>query len=205
MFLICKGYLITLLKDTIGIPKVETTRSPNIGNREARVYSMPERGRIEFTLNNQERAVRIWDDWKDRAKIDPEDELEIGYPKRKKRIEVARQFITFVVELTAKTPELLNDDFNAFFRNLAQFVYDGQVANYIEETTGAQKTDTKGNKIKVTPGAYDFNDNKFYGDIVSRCFIEIEFEGGVYLVPDPVEGRVVFPAEFVTPIPAIIP
>lgn len=186
MFVVCKNYLInTVLKSRVGIAKVEETRGPNTGNREARVYTMPERGRIEFNLNHSDRTIRHWQDWND---LDENDK-----PKFKRRIEVARQWITFVIELYAKTPAALNTDFNNFFRSLDKFIYDGQTAKYIEN--GENKTDNQGNLIQVIPGAYDFNDNKFYGDILSKVFIEVEFEGGIYLNPDGLDPRVVMDIE----------
>ncbi len=187
MFVVCKSYLVdTVLKAALGYTVVHEARGPNVALREARVYSMPERGRVEFVYTKQERIVRVYED---------QDDLDgdTGRPKIKGRVLVANQFLTFVVELRNKTVALVNTDFLNFYRNLPKFIYDGQtVANYKDDQKADVQHDTKGNRIRVVPGAYDFNDNKLYGEHPERVFIEIEFQGGIYLVPDPVDSRRLF-------------
>jgi hypothetical protein len=176
MFSLCRTYLYNLVKNQVGIASIKLTREPNVGTQEARIFSIPDRGRIEMLpVRNSNRLVKEYEDWND---LDT-----LGRPKTKRRVQVAKQFISFVVELTNSTPEKVNADFNKFFRNLATTIYDGQVANYIDKD-GVNKTDSAGNVIYVRPGDYDFTDNKFYGDIPSKVYIEIEFEGGIYLTPD---------------------
>jgi hypothetical protein len=198
MFVVCKNYLISVLTNSVGFSKVEESRGPNQGTREARVYSMPERGKLEFNFNRQEQVVNYYRDWND---LDTK-----GNAKLKKRVQVANQSITFVIELYNKSVVALNADFNLLVRNLSKFIYDGQVAHYIDEietdSTKKNKTDSKGNKIQVVPGDFDFNDNKFYGDIPSRCFMEIAFDGGVYQNPDPTDTRIVMDASKVKIEPA---
>ena len=179
MFTVCKAYLITtVLKTALGYTVVHETRGPNEAIREARVYSMPERGRVDFVYDKQERIVRVYEDQGD---LDP----VTGRPKIKKRIKVANQYLTFIVELRNKTVALVNDDFLNFYRNLPKFIYDGQVvANYKDDQSADVQHDAKGNAIRVVPGAYDFNDNKFYGEHPEKVFIEIEFQGGIFLVPE---------------------
>ncbi len=188
MFVVCKKYIIdTVLKAAMGQTVVHETRGPNVAIREARVYSMPERGRVEFVRTKQERIVRTYEDQDD---LDTRDK-----PKIKNRILVANQALTFVIELRNKTVPLVNDDFLNFYRNFPKFIYDGQtVANYKDAQSADVQHDTKGNKIEVVPGAYDFNDNKFYGEHPERVFIELEFQGGIYLVPDPTDPRSLFAA-----------
>lgn len=184
MFSVVKDYLVdTVLKTAMAYSVVHTTRRPNTAAREARVYSMPERGLLQYVYTKQESIVRTYED---------QDDLDVnGNPKIKNRILVANQNITFVVEMVNRNATLLNADFNNFFRNLPKFVYDGQtVANYKDDQSSVVQHDTKGNSIRVVPGAYDFNDNKLYGEHPHRVFIEIEFQGGIYMDPDPVDPRV---------------
>lgn len=186
MFVVCKSYLVdTLLKTALGYTVVHETRGPFEALREARVYSMPERGRVEYVYTKQERIVRVYED---------QDDLDgRGKPKIKYRILVANQFLTFVVELRHKTVADVNQDFLDFYRNLPKFIYDGQtVANYKDDQKAEVQHDTKGNRIRVVPGAYDFNDNKFYGEHPERVFIEVEFQGGIYMVPDVESSRLLF-------------
>lgn len=81
---------------------------------------------------------------------------DTGLPKIKSRIKKADQKITFVVELTNPKAEGVAEDFSDFIRNLGKFIYDGQAAHYIED--GQNKTDTKGNAIRVRLDTYDFNE-----------------------------------------------
>jgi hypothetical protein len=184
MFQVPKSYLIdTVLKAGMGYTVVHESRGPNVAIREARVYSMPQRGRVEYVYTKSERIVRVYEDQDDL-------DAQTGRPKIKNRILVANQFLTFVVELRNKTDILLETDFKDFYRNLPKFIYDGQtVANYKDDQKAGVQHDTKGNKIRVVPGAYTFNDNKLYGEHPHVVFIEVEFQGGIYLVPDPVDSR----------------
>lgn len=175
MFSICRTYLYNLIKNQVGIASIKLTREPNVGTQEARIFSIPDRGRIEKVLEKSQRIVKTYEDWND---LDA-----LGRAKTKYRIQTHKQWISFVVELSNSTPEKVNTDFNKLFRNLATTIYDGQVAKYIDKD-GTNKTDSIGNVIYVRPGDYDFTDNKFYGDIPSKVFIEIEFEGGIYITPD---------------------
>jgi hypothetical protein len=122
---------------------------------------------------------------------------DTGLPKIKARIKKADQKIRFVVELFNPKDEGLNDDFNDFIRNLGKFIYDGQAAKYIED--GVNKTDTKGNVIRINLSNYDFNDNKFYGDIGNKVFIEVEFEGGIYVDTDPETEEIEVPVNWTSP------
>lgn len=179
MFSICRTYLYNLVKNQVGIASIKLTREPNVGTVEARIFSIPDRGTIEKVLDKSQRIVRTYEDWND---LDA-----LGRPKTKYRVKTHNQSISFVVELTNSTPEKVNADFNKFCRNLATTIYDGQVAKYIDQN-GVNQTDSKGNVIYVKPGDYDFTDNKFYGDISSKVFIEIEFQGGIYITPDADSG-----------------
>jgi hypothetical protein len=186
MFIVCKSYLVdTVLKGAMTYKVVHETRGPFVALREARVFSMPERGRVEYVYTKQERIVRVYED---------QDDLDTrGKPKIKYRILVANQFLTFIIELRHKSVALVNADFLNFYRNLPKFIYDGQtVANYKDDQSAEVQHDTKGNRIRVVPGAYDFNDNKLYGEHPERVFIEVEFQGGIYLDPDPDSSRVLF-------------
>ena len=121
MFTVCKSYIIdTVLKTALGYTVVHETRGPNEAIREARVYSMPERGRVEFVYDKQERIVRVYEDQDD---TDP----DTGRPRVKTRIKVANQFLTFIVELRNKSVALVNTDFLNFYRNPHKFIYDGQI------------------------------------------------------------------------------
>lgn len=186
MFNVVKSYIVdTILKTAMGFTVVHETRGPNQAIREARVFSMPERGRIEFVFDKSERIVRIYEDLND---LDTR-----GQPKIKQRIKVANQSLTFIVELRHKTTPLLDQDFTDFYRNLPKFIYDGQtVASYQDNQKAGPQSDTKGNKIQAIPGAYDFNDNKVYGEHPHMVLLELEFQGAIYLVPDPVDPRSLF-------------
>jgi len=183
MFDVCKSHLVdTVLKAALGFTVVHETRGPFEAIREARVFSMPSRGTLEFVYDEQERIVTTYED---------QDDLDLnGKAKIKNRIKVADQNITFLVEIRNDTATKVNTDFKDFFRNLNKFIYDGQtVANYIDEQSPAVQNDLKGNAIRVVPGAYDFNDNKFYEEHPHAVFMEIEFQGAIYEVPDPVDPR----------------
>ena len=75
-------------------------------------------------------------------------------------------------------------------------------ANYIAPNGDTVK-DTKGNLIKIILGNYDYNDNKFYGDIISRVVMDIEFSGGVFM-PDADPSTILIPAEWTTPVVASV-
>ncbi len=116
-----------------------------------------------------------------------------GRPIEKARILKADQTISFIVQFAHRKIELCDADFREFNRNVGKFIYDGQYAQYYKKTDHTTVvTDAKGNKIKINFGRYDFNDNQYYGENPNMIVQEIEFVGGIYLVPDTPTGAIEF-------------
>ena len=129
--------------------------------------------------------------------ISPKD----GNPIEKARVLKADQQISFVVQFTHRKIELADADFRNFQRNVGKFIYDGQYAQYYDKRDHTTPvTDAKGNKIKINLGRYDFNDNQYYGENPNLIVQEIEFVGGIYLVPDPPTGNLQVDPVWVVPV-----
>ena len=123
-----------------------------------------------------------------------------GSPIEKARVLKADQQISFVVQFSHRKIELADADFRNFQRNVGKFIYDGQYAQYYDKRDQVTPiTDAKGNKIKINLGRYDFNDNQYYGENPDMIVQEIEFVGGVYLVPDPPTGQLQVDPVWVVP------
>lgn len=185
MFVVCKTHLKSVLT-TVGFTVIHEFRGPQVATREARVFSFPERGVLANNFNFRRKVVERYKD--------PTDlETVFGLPKIKERVIAANQNITFAVELTNKTAVDVNNDFKNFIRNLGDFIGDGQTATRVGED-GSTRVDTKGNNIAIVLGAYDFNDNKLYGEHPHMVLIEVEFQGAIYQVPDTEPGPIQVPA-----------
>jgi len=185
MFLIAKQHLIDVLKNDVGISVVKETVGNYRAFREARVFSIPRRGLLAQSFMDRGEIVERYED--------PTDLNAFGQPKVKHRIKKANYTQSFLIELTHKTPQELVDDFNDFVRNVGKFIFDGQTATRLDKL-GNTDIDLKGNKIKINFGAVNWNDNQFYKEIKNWVGMEISFESGIFLVPDPEAADIVLPS-----------
>lgn len=122
-----------------------------------------------------------------------------GTPIVKRRVIKALRYLTFVVQFNARTLAIAEVDYNNFMRKVGKFIYDGQFAEYIDEDSGSTTTDSKGNPIRISFGAYEMGDNQYYPELQNSIVQEFEFVGGIYLVPDASSGEISVPAEWVAP------
>ena len=123
-----------------------------------------------------------------------------GKPIVKRRVIKAMQYLSFVVQFNARTIEISNADFLNFNRNIGKYIYDGQYAEYMDELDSySVKVDSKGNPIKINLGAYEFLDNQNYPELQNIIVQEIEFVGGVYIVPDYSTSEIEVPSSWVVP------
>lgn len=189
MFTLCRNYLESVAQG-IGIPNVHFMPQIHSGGRHCDIFTLPARNRLAFTRDYQKARVEKWRDWNDLTAK--------GEPKLKERLIAAEQSLIFRIVLTNTTPEKVDQDFQAFIRALSKEIYDGTVANYIDEN-GVDQTDNKGNVIHVTLNNYDFNDNKFYGAITNKVILDIEFNGGIYHADQEMSKQLI-PATWTTPV-----
>lgn len=122
-----------------------------------------------------------------------------GKPREKRRQLKANERLTFVVEFTNHNLTAANADFRNFIRNVGKFIYDGQVAYYISNDGLSVVEDLKGNKIKVNLGPVEWGDNQYFPELNNKVLVEVEFEGGIYLVPDPATGALEIDKTWVAP------
>lgn len=268
MFDICRAYLVDVVKNQLGITNVGFTRGDAAGTRQARIFTMPNRGVLEKQYTRQQEVIRYYTDPNDcsparlsgttdaagnegsniiatgadfvAAGVIPDDyfindrtnrrskifeilsETELvlqtsdgvensvafhispknGKAKQKTRIVKAEQRLTFVVEFTNQNILKANEDFLNFNRKIGSFIYDGQFAQLIDKD-GNVETDSKGNKIQVIVGAYEFGDNQFYPELTNKIVQEIQFVGGIFITPDAATGLVEVAADWVAPVVAI--
>lgn len=189
MFVLCRDYLKTTAQ-AVGIDHVLFKPQTAGGGRRCTIYTRPGfRSTLEFTRDHQDRKVKRWQDWNDTNVR--------GYPKKKSRQLSAKRSLSFIVVLDNNTDILMETDFINFINALDKYIYDGTTANYINEL-GENKSDTKGNKIDVILGGYDFNDNGYYGDLLSKAVLNIEFRGAVYRA-DSVDSEIVVPGTYAKP------
>ena len=275
MFLLARDYLKSVLND-IGITDVRFRMGSAKGTREARIFSMANRGRItrpkehsgkdarqgvinyidptdkspsrtiginktEVSGNDDYAVVAIGalfitngvvandyfirsSDGKRSKIITVVDEdtltledLEItadniefyispndGNPIVKSREKKSVQALGLVVQFSNRTIELAEIDFKNFNRKIADAIYDGQYAQYYDERTDANIEDAKGNPINIVLGSYEFLDNKYYGELENAIVQQIEFVGGIYIVPDQSVNQIGVSSEWIAPESEIV-
>jgi len=184
MFVIAKAHLVDVLRNDVGIEVVKETVGSYAASEEARVFSIPRRGLLAQNFDHRNEIVERYED--------PADLNTFGEPKIKHRIQKGIFSQGFLVELTHRTAVLLNDNFKNFVRNVGKFIYDGQTATRID-VKGDTIFDNRGNLIKITFGSVAWNDNNFYKEVKHWVGMEITFEGGIFLVPDPEAADIVLP------------
>lgn len=189
MFLLGRDHL-KAVATAAGISQVTFKPQAAGGSRRCDIFTLPNRGRLAQPLIQPRNLIKRWRDWND---LDSKSQ-----PKIKEREVKAEQRITFRVVLTHTTADKVNTDFKNYIRNLDKYIYDGETADYINGL-GQNKSDTKGNVIEIVLGSYDFNDNRFYGDITSRVLIDVEFVGNIYASTDVVAATRDVPAGWVVP------
>ncbi len=175
----------------IGIKNVDFEPQKSGSGRRASIFTIPQRGTLAQNFDNRREVVEAYED--------PTDlDGTTGLPIKKERVLKADQFIAFAVRLTNTKPGLLNTDFKNYIRNIGKQIYDGQTASALKPD-GSTDTDVTGNIIKIELGAFNFNDNRFYGNFPNKCIIEVGFRGGIYLDPDRVPARQSVPGSWTTP------
>ena len=117
----------------------------------------------------------------------------------KRRVIKAMQNLTFVVQFNARTIAISEADFLNFNRNVGKYIHDAQFAEYYDEIDESTKQDIIGNPIKINLGAYEFLDNQHYGELQNSVLLEVEFVGGIYIVPDPTNSEIAVSNDYVVP------
>jgi hypothetical protein len=158
----------------------------NVSNRRSKVVSVPTGGKT-LVITDAIAANGV------AFRVAPKD----GKPRERRRQLKANEKITFVVEFTNTNLTAANADFRNFIRNVGKFIYDGQIAYILDGVT--VEADTRGNKIKVNLGPVEWGDNQYFPELNNKILVEVEFEGGIFVVPDPFTGAIELDQDWVSP------
>jgi len=160
---------------------------------------------IDNVSNRRSKVVTVATDGKSLTITDAIAANSVAFriaPKNGKERERRRQLkaiekITFVVEFSNHNLTAANADFRNFIRNIGKFIYDGQIAYILDGVT--VEADTRGNKIAVNLGPVEWGDNQYFPELNQKVLVEVEFEGGIFVVPDPYTGAISIDPDWISP------